>query len=87
MNQGDLAGVWAVFTPLCRRAGRPGVRADIVAMEAGSSGVVKGRRAGDGGRKRCRIGGRGEWRGLTDAEFVTLEEQQVIGTAPLGAGG
>ncbi|MCH8949979.1 MAG: CoA transferase, partial [Chloroflexi bacterium] len=25
--------------------------------------------------------------GLTDAEIVTLEEQQVIGTAPLGAGG
>ena len=47
MNQGDLAGVWAVFTPLCRRAGQPGVRAAIVAMKRGNVRGAKGRRKVD----------------------------------------
>ena len=44
MNQGDLAGVWTVFMPLCRRAGQPGVRAAIVARKPGKSGGAKDRR-------------------------------------------
>jgi len=35
LNQGDLAGVWTVFMPLCRRAGQLGVRAANSSKEAG----------------------------------------------------
>ena len=52
MNQGDLAGVWTVFTPdeSGRRAGQPGVRAAIVAMKRGNARGAKGRRKVDARR-------------------------------------